>query len=215
MTWKESIKNKDGKAKRHSEVSNKSKYLTTLRTPILDQNIDNMPETSEELLVKHRSAFVSDMGKEMAEYWINEYLAKTSNYKNNIYYHVITTSEAEIMGSDTIGVGLGEGLYLGKDKKALVNFYGMGMREEGEKVPLQTFNGTVKLLDLTDDKNLSKFEKLAKKKYPHEKNNNEIRKLTIDKGYDGIRYYDITATGEEFVVYNNTKLTLVSTQNVK
>lgn len=123
-----------------------------------------------------------------------EFHAKTKNYKDNTYYHVETKNGES---------GVGEGLYLGKDKEALQKFYDIG--QEGYEV--KTYKGDFKFLDLTDYDKFDKFEKEAKNKYPNEESGNEIKKLAIEKGYDGIRYYDPEATGEEFVLYNLKKLT--------
>jgi hypothetical protein len=37
-------------------------------------------------------------------------------------------------------------------------------------------------------------------------NSNEISKVVQSLGYDGIKYYDVQATGVEYVLFNTSKL---------
>lgn len=128
--------------------------------------------------------------------------AKTKNYKPNIYYHVQT-------GGSQAGVGYG--LYLGRDKQALINFYDV----EGEGKPVDIYLGeNIKWLDLMDYDDYKNFKAKAMKKYGKKEwlHDNKMfddvgdtmRKLAVKMGYDGIRYYDPYATGEEFVLFNVT-----------
>ena len=118
-------------------------------------------------------------------------LAQTKNYKPNIYFHA-TGGIGEI--------GIGKGLYLGKDKRALKNFY----NSDGGSIEI--YEGNPKFIDLTLYTDFDNFEEEAKQKFPDCKSNEHFKMLTLSKGYDGIRYYDPIATGEEFVVYNREKL---------
>lgn len=127
-------------------------------------------------------------------------LAKTKNYKNNLYFHA-TGGCSEI--------GLGKGLYLGKDMRALNNFY----NSEGGRI--EVYCGNFKYIDLTQYDDLDKFEEEAKQKFPDCNYNEHLKLLTLSKGYDGIRYYDPIATGEEFVVYNTIKLKLIKKSRKK
>lgn len=120
-------------------------------------------------------------------------LARAENYKTNTFYHA----------TGGIGeAGVGEGLYLGKDKKALNNFYNC----DGEYGEILEYEGNPKFIDLTLYSAFEKFEKEAIIKYGKQKHNEHLKKLTIEKGFDGIRYYDPIATGEEFVLFNTFKV---------
>lgn len=121
-------------------------------------------------------------------------LAKTRNYKHGVFYHA-TGGYGEM--------GLGEGLYLGKDKKALNNFYNC----DGGKI--EKYQGTPNFIDLTISEDFEAFDLMAKKKFPYRKNNEYLKLLTLEMGYDGIRYYDPYTTGEEFVLFNTQKVTLI------
>lgn len=151
--------------------------------------------TAEELLRAPETLRLLNMYSD--EYGINHKikydLAKTKNYKKNIYYHA-TGGTGEI--------GVGQGLYLGKDRRALRNFY----NGDGERGCIETFKGQPIFIDLTIYKDFDTFEKEAIKLYGKDKHKCHFKKLTIKKGYDGIRYYDPIATGEEFVVYQTNKL---------
>lgn len=121
------------------------------------------------------------------------FLAETKNYKKDTYYHVnCNLGEA----------GVGQGLYLGRDKQALINFY--DIEEQGFSV--DTYVGKPKWLNLMDYDKYRKFEKDAIKKYGNLNHNNQIKLLTLEKGYSGIRYFDILCTGEEFVLFDISKL---------
>ena len=64
-------------------------------------------------------------------------------------------------------------------------------------------------IDLSNYNDFDKFESQAIKEYPNRKYNEHLKLLTIEMGYDGIRYYDPIATGEEFVLFNTDKVKLV------
>lgn len=123
-------------------------------------------------------------------------LAKTKNYKKNIFYHA-TGGLGEI--------GLGSGLYLGKDRNALNNFY----NSDGQYGEIIEYFGNPSFIDLSNYNDFDKFESQAIKKYPNRKYNEHLKLLTIEMGYDGIKYYDPIATGEEFVLFNTDKVKLV------
>jgi len=145
-------------------------------------------------------------------YWVQQYHAKTKKYKPNIYYHVHT-------GGSNAGVG--KGLYLGRDKDALISFYDNG--GEGRKV--DTYIGNPKWADLLDYNEYKKFEKEAIKKYGGkykptnsisdlEERGEFVQKLAIEKGFDGIRYYDPSATGEEYVLFNTKTVKEIKTEKM-
>lgn len=118
-------------------------------------------------------------------------LAQTKNYRKNIYYHA---------NGGTGEAGLGNGLYLGKDKRALNNFYNCFGGD------IDIYEGSPDFLDLTLYDEFDKFESEAKKLFENDKEC--LKKLTIKKGYEGIRYYDPVATGEEFILYDTKKIKL-------
>ena len=120
-------------------------------------------------------------------------LAKTKNYKEGVFYHA-TGGLSES--------GVGKGLYLGKDKKALDNFY----NSDGTEGEIIEYVGAPKYLDLTLYKDMEEFEKRAIEKYSKREDNEHLKLLMLELGFDGIRYYDPIATGEEFVLYNTDKV---------
>ena len=125
-------------------------------------------------------------------------LAKSKNYKPGYFYHAIGgTGES----------GVGEGLYLGKDSKALFNFYN-GEGEFGSGVV--TYYGFPNFIDLSRMDDFDSFENEAIKEFGKDSKKSYFQKLALAKGYDGIRYYDICATGEEFVLYNTNKVKQIS-----
>lgn len=123
----------------------------------------------------------------------NKDIAKTKNYKDNYFYHATGG-----LGES----GVGKGLYLGKDRLALDNFYNLN-GTEGEII---TYFGTPVFIDLTDDVAFDTFWNEAKSKF---QTDDFLEKYTLLKGYDGIRYYDVETTGEEFVLYNIEKVQVV------
>jgi len=120
-------------------------------------------------------------------------LAKTKNYKTNVFYHATGGLEE---------IGIGKGLYLGKDKYALDCFY----NSDSTYGDIEEYYGNPKFIDLTLYKEFDEFERKAIKKYGKSINKKYLRLLTLEIGFDGIRYYDPIATGEEFVLYNTNKL---------
>jgi len=124
---------------------------------------------------------------------IKKDLAKSKNYKDRIFFHA----------SGGIGEnGVGVGLYLGKDKNAIDNFY----NSDGTFGEIEKYIGAPRFIDLVNYEDFDEFEKIAKQNYPNEENNNHFKKLVLKKGFDGIRYYDPIATGEEFVLFNINKV---------
>lgn len=161
----------------------------------------------------YKEKFGLELGSDEEEdidHWHNRYHAKTKNYKPNTYYRVVAG------GAGTGIANVGKGLYLGRDKQALLNFYGNVVDPEEEReIKLMKFIGTPKWADLLDEKKYKEFEKEAVAKYKPDFHNSSstteafaesIKKLAIERGYDGIRYYDPFATGEEFVLFNDSKV---------
>lgn len=124
-----------------------------------------------------------------------DFIAKTENYKEGTYYRIEGT------GLDYSGAG--QGMYVGRDPKALKAFYDL----ENE-LTISTFTGQPKWLDITHPDNEAKFINEAELKYGKASANarNNLKLLAIEKGYDGIRYFDEEATGEEFVLFVYDKL---------
>lgn len=132
--------------------------------------------------------------EEEQQSWIEQFHADSKNYQSDTFYRVSNPYP------ESRGNGVGKGLYLSKDRRAVENFY--NIEGDGE---LETFKGTPKILDLTDYEDFENFEEEAKEKYSTEENEH-FKKLTLEKGYDGIRYYDPVATGDEYVFYNTERL---------
>jgi hypothetical protein len=137
-------------------------------------------------------------------FWVNQYHAKTKNYKPNTYYHLNTNG---------LNAGVGKGLYLGRDKDALISFYDL----EGENRKVDTYVGNPNWLDLIKYEDYDRYEEEAIKKYGKnqvskspildlDSRGEMLKKLAIEKGFDGIRYYDPQATGEEFVLFDVKKV---------
>lgn len=127
-------------------------------------------------------------------------LAQTKNYKPNVYYHA-TGGFGE--------VGVGKGLYLGKDKRALKNFYNC----DGGSI--DSYEGYPNFLDLALYDDFENFENEALKKFQSVSDNNHLRLLVLSKGFDGIRYYDPEATGEEFVLFNSEKVKSIRKSRIR
>lgn len=155
--------------------------------------------TAEELfqMPHYQKIFMEAIGDiRIDEFAKNKYysdIAKSKNYIQGIYYHA-TGGYGEI--------GLGSGLYLGKDKKALNNFYNC----EGECGYIQIFKGNPKFLDLTFPGKLEEFEMMAIERHGNDAKKNYLKKMTLELNYDGIRYFDPIATGEEFILFNTDKV---------
>lgn len=152
---------------------------------------------------------VNNLHKKYEEYLNSEYtgrdyslnLSNPDNFIDGIYYHQANSNkEKEAIlkkGFDANKVrnrncGAGRGLYLGRDKNALVNFYSDDLNNP--KDFSLKIKGNLNFLDLLDDR---KF--LQENKY-------NLEKKVLSMGYDGIRYYDPDATGEEFVLFNYSKI---------
>ena len=142
-------------------------------------------EETRELLDNYGDAYLIEKKKKD--------LAKTCNYKKGVFYHATGG-----LGES----GLGKALYLGKDRRALNNFYNL----DGTEGCIEMYLGNPLFIDLALYDEFDKFESTAKEKYPNAKYNAHLRLLTLALGYDGIRYYDPIATGEEFVLYNTDKV---------
>lgn len=93
------------------------------------------------------------------------------------------------------------GMYLSTDPKAIKEFYGMDM----ESVTTKAY-GNPRWLDLMDRNSETKFLSEVEEKYSVKDGAPEfgraIAKELTARGYDGIKYFDPWATGEEYVLVN-------------
>ena len=129
------------------------------------------------------------------KYWVEEFFAKEKNFKPSTYYHVNTKNEEPY-------AGVGNGLYLGRDKEALLNFYDI----EQQGFTVSEYKGNPNWLDLTNYDDFNGFKNMVKNIDGNIINSDIVSGIVIQMGYDGIRYYDHNATGEEFVLFNEDKL---------
>ncbi len=151
---------------------------------------------AENMLWKSRTkSIMSGLGdRDYVRDWILINHAKSYKYLPNTYYRVLG-------GSGSGYAGVGNGLYLGRDKDALLNFYA-----DGDDLPVARYTGNPNWLDLLDYKDFEKFKKLLSTKGIGLVNSDEVGQYVIGLGFDGIRYYDPLATGEEFVLFNQKAL---------
>lgn len=129
-------------------------------------------------------------------------IANSSKYKEGIFYHAT---------GGCCECGVGQGLYLGKDKVALDNFYNC----EDSGGYIEIYQGYPNFIDLALLEDYNNFENKAIAKFGKDAYHNYLMKMTLELGYDGIRYYDPSTTGEEFVLYNTDKVKLISKKNRK
>ena len=152
---------------------------------------------------------IKNLHKKYEEYLDSEYagrdyslnLSNPDNFVDGVYYHQ-ANSEKEKKGIIANGFninkikksncGLGKGLYLGRDRQALVNFYSEDMNN-----PIDftlKIKGDFNFLNLLDNQDILL------------ENRENIEERVLSMGYDGVRYYDPDATGEEFVLFNQSKI---------
>jgi len=140
--------------------------------------------------------------------------------KEDVFYHIgpeklkggfakekARTYDPELRG----GISMINGLYLGRDANALREFYGLGLKSDNLDRIVTKFNGKPDWLDLTDRAAADKFIEDVKQKsgIKNEKSakfGDALEKEVIAQGYDGVRYFDPYATGEEFVLVNQDAL---------
>ncbi len=152
---------------------------------------------------------VKNLHKKYEEYLNSEYagrdyslnLSNPDNFVDGIYYHQ-ANSENDMYnivqnGFDANKVqksncGAGRGLYLGRDKRALINFYSDNLYNQQDFV--LKIKGNFNFLDLLEDQTFVY------------KNRGNLEEKVLTMGYDGVRYYDPDATGEEFVLFNYSKI---------
>lgn len=170
----------------------------------------NAVEVAEALGFKK---FAKEMGgKDEAEDFAQQFWSKKG--KDGVYYHVgpekissdFDPSKSRYDGS-LRGKGISQinGLYLGKDQQALNDFYGMRVRDElMDDATVSEFKIQPKWLDLSNRVDEDAFLKKVEEKYNVKsgtaKFGDALIKEVAASGYDGVRYFDPYATGEEFVL---------------
>lgn len=192
--WKFHGKGTGVKAQQHVAHSNGGIVETKQKTA---EDMLQHPETKKRFA--NMFGEFDKLDDEVKEY-TGAFHAKTKNYKPNTYYRVENSG-----GRGSAGVG--RGMYVGKDKLALEAFY--NIESIGK---MKQFTGDPKWLDLVDYKDYDKFEQEAIKKYGKLEGNDHLGKLTLDKKFDGIRYYDPEASGEEFVLFDTSKLKEINSE---
>ena len=170
--------------------------------------------------ITDRNAYIKQLGfkQKLSEEFPEEWWAKNST--PNQYYHI---GEEEIMSFDKSksrfdasirggGISQINGLYLGRDPKALGKFYGMIIRDELGKTPtISSFKMAPKWLDLSNVADETKFLSEVARKYGVRQGRTKsfgdaLEKEIIERGYDGVRYFDPYATGEEFILVKEPKV---------
>jgi hypothetical protein len=150
---------------------------------------------------------VSVLRREFGERDFSRYISKPQNFQETVFFHN-ANSRRDAHAIVKFGFkdqfvtpnnsGLERGLYVGRDKEALVSFY-----TENQNYPEDNtikVIGQPKFVDLIGEKDFNKFLRTAKKA------RKSLRDYTVQLGFDGIRYYDLYATGEEFVIYRYRSL---------
>lgn len=152
---------------------------------------------------------VRELHRKYEGYLISEYrernylsnLGDPNNFVEGVYYHQVNSEEDKKNiirnGFDVSMVrksncGAGRGLYLGRDKNALINFYSDNVNNS--KSFVLKIVGDFNFLDLLDKQDFLM------------ENRENLEEKVLSMGYDGIRYYDPDATGEEFVLFNSSKI---------
>ena len=140
------------------------------------------------------------------QYWQKElgardadYISNPENFIEGVYFHQTNSHEDKLailklgfdkglVAEENRGMGLGAGLYMGRDKRVLINFYSTDFNNPIDNTI--TIHGNFK------------FFNAISKRLPKR----DIREFVLSRGYDGIRYYDSDATGEEFVLFDYKKI---------
>lgn len=155
--------------------------------------------------------FVDDMGGEQeVKDWANQFWAKKE--KPGVFYHVTEGDKFSVFDKTKSmnydpklrngGISMINGLYVGPDKNALQQFYGVD-----KDIKTLTFKGNPKLLDLTNRVDEEGFIKEVMKKFGVKdrssvKLGDAMEKELSERGYDGAKYFDPYATGDEIVITN-------------
>lgn len=163
----------------------------------------------EKLEVKRLNStlkIVSTLKREFGDRDYYRYISNPNNFEEDVFYHNANSSEDAIniirFGYNTNSLddnncGVGRGLYLGRDKNALINFYGGNFNNPKDNTV--KILGKFKFVNLLLTKKFKSFIQKANRKKM------SIENYVLSLGYDGIRYFDLYATGEEFVLFNISK----------
>jgi len=160
---------------------------------------------------KEEKKEIDSLNRNHKSYWEREFngrdysdiICNPKNFKRNIYYHQANSEEEKQSilenGFDIYRIrksncGAGRGLYLGRDRKVLVNFY---------NEVICGFDFSIKVIG-----EFIFFDTITNDDFAFNQAN--IEKYILEKGYDGIRYFDPDATGEEFVLFNLDKIQSLS-----
>ncbi|PJA27475.1 MAG: hypothetical protein CO189_06920 [candidate division Zixibacteria bacterium CG_4_9_14_3_um_filter_46_8] len=143
------------------------------------------------------------------KYWQKEfggrntdYISSPENFTERTYFHQANSSDdksdivkfgfkEDFVADENKGRGLGAGLYIGRDRAALINFYSVDFNNPADNSI--AIRGNFKFFDAISNR-------LPKR---------NVKNFVLKNGYDGIRYYDKDATGEEFVLYNYGKIEIL------
>jgi hypothetical protein len=148
----------------------------------------------QRLNVGHRLYWQREFGSRNADY-----IANPGNFIMGTYFHQANSFEDKLaiikfgfdpsfVSRENEGNGLGAGLYVGRDKRVLMNFYSTDFNNPMDNMVV--IRGNFRFFDAIS-------KRLPKR---------NIREFVLSKGYDGIRYYDKDATGEEFILYHYNKI---------
>ncbi len=197
---------------------------TTIGKLLETVGIQNEPKAAAEVAVKINpkdavgtakqlgfTTFAKDMGgAETAADHAAQFWSKKS--QPGVFYHLTTGEPFSAFDKAKAGTryaerggGISEirGLYLGGDKNAIKNFYGL----DEDAAKLLRFDGQPKLMNLMNKTDEEKFLSEVQTKYGIKNTKSKefgdaLEKELRDRGYDGARYFDPYATGEEVVIVN-------------
>lgn len=156
--------------------------------------------TTESMMADRRTIEIINnaFDPEFRDVAIKDFIANPKNYKENTYFRV--------EGGTGAGYGgVGNGLYLGRDPRALANFYDI----EGSGLLVSRWSGNPRWLNLMDPEDMGKFESAIEKRGMKLVNSSEVGAYVKSLGFDGIRYFDVMATGEEFVLFETSQVVKV------
>lgn len=157
-------------------------------------------EQKKEILQLNRK-YESYLKKEFGERAIIS-ISNPNNFEEDIFYHQANSYEDKISilenwfnfaFIETSNCWAWRGLYVWRDKKALISFYDPNWNHSDYTIKIKWkftfFDSLEKNIDLR---------------------NEDVEEKILKKWYDGIRYYDPDATWEEFVIFNLEKASFIN-----
>lgn len=195
-----------------TEKIKEQKVSKTKPVVVYDTKIDPIKYAESLGFDKIQESFGSK--KETREF-VRDVWAK--NGEDGVYYHVGQSDfkkfekkkaknyDPKLRGR---GISMINGLYVGRDSAALNQFYGTVVKEDtGTDPVISKYYGNPKWLDLSNLKDEKAFLRDVKKKYKIKdtssaKFGDALEAEVLARGYDGVKYFDPYATGEEFVLIN-------------